>query len=84
MMEAAKLKWRCRRGVKEFDVLFNRFLEDEYPSLSAGEQEHFHKLLDEQDPVIMDWLFKRSEPEDEGLKWIIGRLQNCSDGFSKA
>ena len=78
-MDAAKLRWRCRRGIKEFDVLFNRFLEDEYPSLTTEQQGYFHDLLDEQDPVIMDWLFKRSEPKDEGLKWIIGRLQNCSN-----
>ena len=82
MMDAAKLKWRCRRGVKEFDVLFNRFLEADYPNLSEEQQGYFHRLLDEQDPVIMDWLFKRSEPKDAGIKWIIERLQTCSDTIS--
>ena len=83
-MDAAKLKWRCRRGVKEFDVLFNRFLETDYSNLSEEQQGYFHRLLDEQDPVIMDWLFKRSEPKDEGLKWIIGRLQTSFNTISKA
>jgi len=74
-MDEAKLKWRCRRGVKEFDVLFGIFVETEYPDLDDKKKGYFHALLDEQDPVIMDWLFGRSEPEDEGLKWIVGRLQ---------
>ena len=81
-MDAAKLRWRCRRGVKEFDVLFNQFLEKKYPLLSEQQQGYFHALLDEQDPIIMDWLFKRSEPNDDGLKWIIGQLQTCSDDIS--
>ena len=81
-MDEAKLKWRCRRGIKEFDVLFNRFLETGYPELTQEQKGWFYRLLDEQDPVIMDWLFKRSEPQDDGLKWIIGRLQTCSKSFS--
>ncbi|MGH1426645.1 MAG: succinate dehydrogenase assembly factor 2 [Arenicella sp.] len=81
-MDAAKLKWRCRRGIKEFDVLFNRFLENDYPLLTEEQQAWFHQILDEQDPVIMDWLFKRSEPQDEGLKWIIEKLQTCSESIS--
>ena len=77
-MDEAKLKWRCRRGVKEFDVLFGRFVETEYPNLTDEQKGYFHVLLDEQDPVIMDWLFGRSEPEEQGLKWIIGKLKLIS------
>jgi len=78
-MDEAKLKWRCRRGVKEFDVLFGRFVETEYPNLTDEQKGYFHALLDEQDPVIMDWLFGRSEPENEGLKWVVGKLIVMSD-----
>ncbi len=81
-MDAAKLKWRCRRGIREFDVLFTRFVENEYPQLTEEQKEWFHQLLDEQDPIIMDWLFKRSEPQDDGLKWIIEKLQTSSENFS--
>ena len=78
-MDAAKLKWRCRRGIREFDILFTQFLEEEYPHLTEQQKEWFHLLVEEQDPVIMDWLFKRSEPQDDGLKWIIERLQKSSE-----
>ena len=81
-MELSKLKWRCRRGIKEFDILFGHFVETEYSKLNTEQQAWFHSLLDQQDPMIMDWLLKRSEPEDDGLKWIIERLQNSSDSFS--
>lgn len=81
-MHLSKLKWRCRRGVKEFDVLFNHFLDNEYPDLTEEQQGFFHVLLDEQDPIIMDWLFDRSQPQNEGLKWIIGRLQRISENIT--
>jgi antitoxin CptB len=81
-MDAAKLKWRCRRGIREFDILFNRFLDNDYPGLTEEQQGWFHQLVEEQDPIIMDWLFKRSEPQDAGLKWIIEKLQNSSEGVS--
>ena len=81
-MDTAKLKWRCRRGVKEFDVLFNQFLDKEYSRLTEEQKGYFHLLLDEQDPIIMDWLFDRSQPEDEGMKWIIGRLQRISENIT--
>ena len=77
-MDQAKLKWRCRRGVKEFDVLFDCFLKTEYPNLTEEQQGYFHALLDEQDPIIMDWLFDRSEPGDEGLRWIVGKLKTLN------
>lgn len=81
-MDQSKLRWRCRRGIREFDILFNTFLDNEYPDLTEEQQGFFHQLIEEQDPVIMDWLFKRSEPQDDGLKWIIGRLQTSSKGLS--
>lgn len=82
-MNPAKLKWRCRRGVKELDVLFTYFVDKHYPNLETEQQLWFDHLLDVQDPIIMDWLFARSEPEEEGLKWIIGYLQTCSDDISQ-
>lgn len=81
-MDEAKLRWRCRRGIREFDILFNYFLDNKYPKLTKEQQCWFHQIVEEQDPVIMDWLFKRSEPQESGLKWIIEKLQNCSTDIS--
>ena len=81
-MRQSQLVWRCRRGVRELDVLFTRFLELEYPSLAKAEQLHFQRLLEVQDPIIMDWLFAKSFAEDDGLQLIIGRLQALSKSIS--
>jgi len=78
-MNQSQLVWRCRRGIRELDVLFGRFLESDYPNLSDQEQLAFERLLEVQDPIIMDWLFGKSSPEnDQELRELISRLQSLS------
>ena len=78
VMHEKQLKWRCRRGVRELDVLFDRFLQDHHANLSDENKTAFEQLLDVQDPVIMDWLFDRSRPDAQNLENIIEVLQSIS------
>jgi len=78
MMDRNQLVWRCRRGVRELDVLLGRFLDSEYPKLNDEGKQAFERFLAEQDPIIMDWLFSRSSPEDSGIADIVARLQGIS------
>ncbi len=78
MLNEKQLVWRCRRGVRELDVLFGQFLQSDYPALSHSEKSDFQRLLEVQDPVIMDWLMGRYSPEDAGLDSIISKLKHLS------
>ncbi|GHA09026.1 hypothetical protein GCM10008090_18700 [Arenicella chitinivorans] len=78
MLNERQLVWRCRRGVRELDVLFTEFLNREYATLDLDTQSAFQQLLEVQDPTIMDWLFDRIEPDDVVLAGIIRRLQGFS------
>ncbi|MFT4629373.1 MAG: antitoxin CptB [Arenicella sp.] len=78
MMNAKQLVWRCRRGVRELDVLFGRFLETEYPQLDESQRMAFERMLEVQDPIIMDWLFSKSHPGDPELEMLVQRLQLIS------
>jgi antitoxin CptB len=40
-----KLKWHCRRGMKELDVLLTQYLEQNYDKASKKEQQAFENLL---------------------------------------
>ena len=70
--------WRCRRGVRELDVVFGRFLDQQYPKLTSQEQRAFARLLEVQDPIILDWLFDRATPDDLELARIINQLKQSS------
>lgn len=78
MLNEKQLVWRCRRGIRELDVLFGRFLKDEYAKLSDAERANFQRLLEVQDPVIMDWLMGRYDSEDDGLADIVIKLKALS------
>ena len=41
----ARLKWACRRGMLELDVLFLPFVDEAFDSLSYEQQEIFENLL---------------------------------------
>ena len=71
-----QLMWRCRRGVRELDVLFERFVRAHYPTLSIELQDAFIRFTAEQDPVIMDWLFAKTEPEDPDYRSLIGIMRD--------
>ncbi|NNC99431.1 MAG: succinate dehydrogenase assembly factor 2 [Gammaproteobacteria bacterium] len=82
LLNAKQLVWRCRRGVRELDVLLGQFLETDYPSLPSQLQIAFQRLLELQDPLIMDWLFARSCPDDPDLLEIINRIR-LNSGLEK-
>ena len=74
----AQLRWRCRRGTREMDLLLLRFLERDYPHLGAREQSLFGALLDEADPDLYAWITGQSEPSNPDYLPIIGKINNCS------
>lgn len=82
MLSDSQVRWRCRRGVRELDVLLTQFLAAGYDNLSVTQKLAFQRFLEVQDPTIMDWLFSRSIPQDPELADIIKRLQSMS-GISK-
>ena len=69
------LRWACRRGMLELDVILNQFVAQNYGSLSAKEQEDFYTLLQCQDQDIFRWLFGTELPQEEGLIQLIIQIR---------
>jgi antitoxin CptB len=71
---ANKLKWRCRRGMKELDLLLERFIEHHREDLSAGRWPELERLLETEDDRLWVWLQDPSTPDAAGyrelLEWI--------------
>ncbi|MDS4029542.1 MAG: succinate dehydrogenase assembly factor 2 [Candidatus Contendobacter sp.] len=62
--QIGKLRWRCRRGMKELDLLTLAYLERHYPTVPAEEQQAFADLLELQDPLLMSYMVGRETPAD--------------------
>jgi antitoxin CptB len=71
-----KLAWKCRRGMLELDIILLKFLKEQYSNLSKQEQQLFEQLLDEQDPVLADWLLGANKPADKDLASLISLIMH--------
>jgi len=72
--QLAQLRWRCRRGMRELDMLLLSYVENVYPEADADEQAAFRRLLTAPDPEILSLLTGRSEADDAGVAAIITTL----------
>ena len=70
------LRWRCRRGMLELDILLERFLDRRYAALEPEERELFHQLLDQEDDVLWDWLSGKIEPEEQGIAQLVQQIRS--------
>ena len=59
-----RLEWRCRRGMKELDLLLVRYLKGRHGQASAQEREAFEQFLELPDPQIARYLVAGDVPDD--------------------
>ena len=68
-LEDNRLRWRCRRGLLELDIVLQRYLEKYSSDCFLSE------LLDFPDNDLLDIVMGRSERYDERLKDTVARLR---------
>ena len=73
--EFARLRWKCRRGMREMDILMTRFLERGYAQMDELGQQAFERLLDAPDQDILVWLWSDVLPDDPELARLIVRMR---------
>lgn len=69
--EVRRLQWRCRRGMKELDLLLERYLKSGYPSAGALRQRAFVHLLTLQDPELHAYLVGGVEAIDAATRDVL-------------
>jgi antitoxin CptB len=75
-----KTKWKCRRGLRELDLLFRKYCENNLDSLSQEEFEMFNSILDMEDQPLYDFIFKNeslNSPEKENF--ILNNIKNFTN-----
>jgi antitoxin CptB len=69
------LRWACRRGMLELDVLLGNFLEEAYLSLPKEEQDIFCQLLQENDQDLFMWLTGKIPASHPPFALMIGKIR---------
>lgn len=72
----SQLRWRCRRGMLELDLLLNVFLDKKYVSIDIQQKELFEVLLDYPDQVLFDLLMNKMQAADDGMAELVKLIRN--------
>lgn len=72
--ELRALRWRCRRGMRELDQLFERWLERGWPRASERERGVFRRLLDVEDPRLWRAFLGQESLEDAELQQMVDAI----------
>ncbi len=73
--DIAKLRWRCRRGMRELDAILANFLQSSYASLSVDDKARFGALLELPDPELHAYLLGRYDAADPTLADLLSRIR---------
>lgn len=69
-----RVRWRCRRGLLELDIVLGRFVQQHYAALDAAQRAVFDELLDLPDTELWDWVSGAKGPahahQREVLEWL--------------
>jgi len=77
MTQMNRLRWQCRRGLLELDIVLGRFLDTQYGTLTPAEMDSFQRLLASEDAVLWS-LITQSPPAGEGdSERVLALLREC-------
>ena len=75
MKELDRVRWRCRRGMLELDIVLQRFVDKHYTQLNEIELQQFDTLLNLPDNDLWDMITARKEIGDIKLQPMLRLLQ---------
>ncbi len=70
-----KLAWRCRRGMKELDVVLSAYLREHWVTASRNEKLRFEQILELPDPELAAYLMGRETPADPAWLHLLEILR---------
>lgn len=74
MSEMSRLRWQCRRGMRELDELLLRYLENCYADGTEEDKAAFRAVLELADPELNGYLLQRKSPSSEPIARVIDRI----------
>lgn len=73
------LKWRCRRGMLELDLMLQTFVDKEVPVLSKEELVVFDRLLDYPDQVLLELFLNQTQSSDKDISQFVKRIREATN-----
>jgi antitoxin CptB len=77
--EGGRLLWHCRRGMKELDIVLERFVRASLPLASRLERGLLAQLLALPDPELAQYLLGAAAPHEAQLAAFVARIRAYVD-----
>jgi antitoxin CptB len=75
--ERDRIKWHCRRGLLELDLVLERFVARYLDALNPDQTEVFKELLAYEDNDLLDMLMGRAEPVNGNLSAVLEMMRTA-------
>jgi antitoxin CptB len=74
--EDSRLRWRCRRGMLELDLIFNQFLDLGYAELNTQQKQLLDQMLDYPDQLLFDLLLGHMVSSDKDVAQLVDHIRH--------
>ena len=75
-MSDAQLRWQCRRGMRELDILLTNYFENDYLQASEDQKQAFRELLALPDPDLIGYLLGAQSPPEAALADVVKQIRD--------
>lgn len=75
MKHLDRVRWRCRRGLLELDIVLARFIDKQYAQLDEAGRQAFDALLDMPDNPLWDMIAGRQEAAHSGQQALLEKIR---------
>lgn len=73
--ELRRLRWKCRRGMRELDQLLTRYLDRDWRQSSQEQRGVFLQLLETEDDKLWHWFMGHESPTDAALDTLVQHIR---------
>ena len=77
MSELDRVRWQCRRGMLELDLVLQRFTEQRLERLDMAQLKALRELLELPDNELFDVVMGRATPDSPHFKPVIEMLRSA-------
>lgn len=74
----SSLRWRCRRGMLELDLLLNQFINNDYPKLQSEEKKVLDRMLDYPDQLLFDLFLGHMQSSDDNVTSLVKKIRQST------
>jgi len=73
----SELRWRCRRGMLELDIIFNDFLDKAYDKLNQQQKQLLDQMLDYPDQLLFDLFLGNMISSDKEVSNFVTYIRHA-------